>query len=961
MSTTATVTSLRPEYGGLGRWTPTARPRLSWKTTTAARGWVQNAAQVAVLRDGVEHVHGLHGSDSVLVAWPFAPLAAREQVQVRVRVHGTDGWSDWSDRVELAGAFLPDGEWSAQMIGAPEGPPKQPALLHREFTLSRPVARATLYATARGAYQVSVNGVAVDDQEFKPGWTSYRWRLVHDTTDVTQMLADGPNAIGIELAGAWFTESYVSTTPGRGHFGDHPSVAAQLVIEYADGTAETVATDHAWSCTTRGPLLTSGIYHGEDYDARRDLDDWARPGLDASSPDWTPARVFDDRAPVPVARTGPPVRATAKLPVAEVLTTPAGRVVLDFGQNLVGRVRFRVRGPRGTRITLRHAEVLEHGELGTRPLRGARATDTYTLAGHEGGEVSEPRFTFHGFRYVEVEGWPGDVSPHDFTAVVLGSDMERTGWFESSNPLLDRFHENAVWGMRGNFLSVPMDCPQRDERLGWTGDILAFGPAATFLYECNGFLASWLEDVWIEQAQNGGVPPFVVPSVLELDPAAAWGDVVTVLPTVLRERFADTTLLRRAYPGMRAWCGRILALAGDNHLWEDGFQFGDWLDPDASPDHPGDGKTDPDLVATAFLHLSLRLTADAALECGLDRDADRYREQARAVRSAFLTTFSTARGRLMSDSPAAYAIAIAFGLHADERQRLDFGDRLAHLTRAGGYRIRTGFVGTPLIQDALTDTGHAAAAARLMLQTEHPSWLHPVTLGATTIWERWDSMRDDGSINPGEMTSFNHYALGAVVDWMHRRLAGLAPAEPGYRTLRIAPLVIDGLDHARAAHETPYGRAEAGWTRAGDDVTVTVVVPPNAIAEVLLPDGRSARVGSGTSAWTVRVAGANDESPRLHLDSPLSELIDDSEAYQYVRRVVEAHAPGELDEYVHHTKWTPGRRIRDAFRYAPLDFVDTLGDALRRFRATDDAIRTDIATVESARTTGPVPAMLETS
>jgi alpha-L-rhamnosidase len=846
------VHGVRAEYRTDSPFVAVNRPRLSWKTGTTAADWTQSGAEIEWRRGEAAAVARVEGRDSVLVPWPFEPLRPRERGHVRVRVHGPGGApSDWSEPLEIRAGFLGDGEWRARFITVPEpADVGRPTLLRREFDVREGLRAATLYATARGVYQVEIDGAPVDDEHFKPGWTAYRERLVHETTDVTALLRPGRTALGAALAGGWYTEEYGFHGEARPFYGKYPSFAAQLVLEYEDGTAELVATgDAGWRATADGPITASGIYAGESYDARRARPGWSSPGFDDAA--WLDARLDPTRAVTPVARSAPPVRATEELAVKEVVTTPSGRTVVDFGQNLVGRLRIRVSGSEGDTVVLRHAEVLEHGELGTRPLRHAEATDSYTLAG-AGAETWEPAFTFHGFRYAEIQGWPGRFDPRDVTAVAIHSDMDRTGWFDSSHELLNRLHENVVWGMRGNFLSIPTDCPQRDERLGWTGDIQVFAPTASYLFDCDGFLASWLEDLALEQTEDGTVP-FIVPNVLDWSraPAAAWGDAAAVVPTVLHERFADRTVLERQYPSMRAWVDRVAAIAGPRRLWEGDFQFGDWLDPDAPADEPGRAKTDPDIVAGAYLFRSASLVAGAARELGLDEDAGRYGALAGEVREAWLREYATPAGRLVSDAPTAYALAIMFGLVTDPETLARMGDRLAALAGRGGFRIGTGFVGTPLIQDALVRTGHAETARRLLLQTERPSWLYAVTLGATTIWERWDSMLEDGTINPGEMTSFNHYAFGAIADWLHRTVAGLAPLEPGYRRIAIAPLPLEGIDWAATEHETPYGRAAVRWEARDGRVTVHATVPPNTTAAVDLPGTDRREVGSGEHTWTI--------------------------------------------------------------------------------------------------------------
>ncbi|MBC7551858.1 MAG: family 78 glycoside hydrolase catalytic domain, partial [Cellulomonas sp.] len=818
-------------------------------------------------------------------------------------------------------------------IGLDDEAPKHPARLRAEFAVDGEVARATLYATAHGAYQVELNGTQVDDQILKPGWTSYQWHLTHETTDVTALLTSGQNAIGIDLAGAWFTESFGFRHEASGFYGARPAVAAQLVIDYADGTTQTLVTHGSWSASGDGPIRASGIYAGEDADARRTQAGWSSPGYDAST--WTPARVETDAAPVPTPRSAPAVREIETIAVQEVISTPEGKTVVDFGQNLVGYLHLTVAGPAGTVLTLRHAEVLEHGELGVRPLRAAAATDTFTLAGTGEPEEWKPRFTFHGFRYAEISGWPGEFDPSAVTAVVVHSDMERTGWFESSHPLVNRLHENVVWGMKGNFLYLPTDCPQRDERLGWTGDIQVFAPTASFLYNCDGFLAGWLTDLELEQTHSDGIVPFIVPNVLgPAIPAAAWGDAATVVPLVLRERFGDTGVVRAQFESMKAWSDSLLEIAGERLLWEDCFQFGDWLDPDASPDFPADAKTDADIVASAYLYRSVDFTAVAATLLEEDADAAKYSEIAARVKEAFLAEYVSDSGRMVSDAQTGYATAIMFGLSRDAAQEQRMGDRLAFLTRASGYRIGTGFVGTPLITDALTRTGHDDTAMRLLTQTENPSWLYPVTMGATTIWERWDSMLEDGSINPGQMTSFNHYALGAVADWMHRNLAGLAPAEAGYRRLLIAPRPLNGFSSASAGHTTPYGTASAGWVRDGDTLTVSIVVPPNSDAHVILPgSSETILVGSGSHSWQLSYPDTAQAPVELSLDSPLSDIIDDPKAFSMLAATIAAEDSEQAAIFRKHTKWTPGHPLGESVRRAAPPVVAAVESALAKLNA----------------------------
>jgi alpha-L-rhamnosidase len=880
---------------------PTARPAISWRIETTDTAWRQRAAELRWESDGEETLTRLRGEGRLRLPWPFAPLVARQRGTLRIRLTGEDGATGaWSDPVHVVAGFLDDGEWDAAWIAHP-APDRhaQPAVLRHEFP-ARGVVRATLYATAVGSYQAAINGVDVDDHVFKPGWTPFDQRTVHDTTDVTSLVREGENDLTFRLAGTWATEHFGFRQNARPRYGEQPRLAAQLLLEHADGSTEWIRTGPAWR-SARSPITQSGLYEGEHHDAR--LADHAQ---------WGPVRVVEP-GPTPDARVSPPVRRIEERTVATVLDHREDGILLDFGQNLVGRLRIRVTGPRGTTVTLRHAEVLEDGRLGTRPLRRAVSTDTYTLAG-SGQEIWEPEFTFHGFRYAEITGWPGAFDPNDVSAIVIHSDMTRTGWFRTSHPLLQKLHDNVVWSLRGNFLSIPTDCPQRDERLGWTGDIQVFAPTAGFLYDVRGFLDSWLRDLALEQDADGTVP-FVVPDVLGLSrPAAAWGDAAVVVPDVLERLYGDREVLARQYPSARAWVELCLRLAGPRRIWEGDFQFGDWLDPTAPPDRPGHAMTATGLVATAVLAHSSRLLARAAALLENTEDAARYRRAADEVRDAFIDEYVTPAGRMVSDTPTAYALGIVFDL-VPEDSRAAAGERLAELVRENGYRIATGFVGTPLILDALTSTGHDDAAARLLLETGCPSWLYPVAMGATTIWERWDSMLPDGSINPGDMTSFNHYALGAVADWMHRELGGLTVLEPGARRVRIAPRPLPGIDDAAVALDSPSGRIEVTWVRTGDCVRVRATIPGGVVAEAHTVDGPRP-LGAGIHEWTLP-APAPKPACAVGLNSSLAQVIDDPDALAVVEEALAEHHPEAVTAMRAATRWTRGQTLAElVFQYA---------------------------------------------
>lgn len=742
--------------------------------------------------------------------------------------------------------------WQAHMIASDHDFAGAP-LLRAEFTLAPghgPVVSATVKASALGIYTLFLNGQPVGEDVLSPGWSSYEWRLRYRCYDVSGSLAQH-NAVGIALGNGWY-RGRLGFLGSRALYGDELGAILELEISYADGFRQVVATDQRWLA---GPSATTAneLYDGQDLDARREPVGWNQPGYDAGG--WVGVHLLDfDLGRLVPAISAPVVRHEAVRP-QRIWQSPAGRTLLDFGQNLVGWIRCTVRGPAGQTITIRHAEVLEAGELGTRPLRSAQATDRFTLSG--GRDSFEPSLTFHGFRYAEVTGWPGELTPDSLEAVVVHTQLERIGRFACSDERLNQLHRNVVWSLRGNFLDLPTDCPQRDERLGWTGDLAVFAATAAYLYDVNLFLQDWLADLAAEQRATGYVP-IVVPDLLKREPAAdevsgfglgpttaIWGDAAVWVPWALWEAYGDLTVLRNQFESMAAHVRSVEGLLSPNGVWDQGGQFGDWLDPDAPPDRPSASKVDPGLVATASLYRSACLVRDAAHI--LDRDADRahFADLARAVREAFNREYVEADGRVRGDCATGYALAIAFDL-LDEPARHTAGDRLANVVAAAGYRISTGFAGTPFVTHALSQTGHLDAAYRLLLETGCPSWLYPVTMGATTIWERWDSMLPDGTINPGEMTSFNHYALGAVADWLHKVVTGITPAAPGYSSIRVAPRPGGGLTWAEASLITPHGPVRVRWEVLDDHLTVRVETPEGVATELDLPGSPPIHTAGGT-------------------------------------------------------------------------------------------------------------------
>jgi len=749
---------------------------------------------------------------------------------------------------------MPD--WQAQFISHTAPCSEQdPAVYFRKvFTVEPGLRGATLYVTGLGIVEPYLNGSRLGDEMLIPGWTAYHERLLVTELDLTGLVHEGANALGAIVGEGWAVGALMWSKANH-HYADRPALYMQLELEYPDRTEVVVtepssapAKDSDWRVGF-GAVLANGLYDGETYDARLEPQGWATAEFER---EWTPAMRYD--WPIGSLRltTVPPIRRIETLPVAAITTSPAGYPVIDFGQNISGWVHIAIDNPkRGQDIIIRHAEALKpDGSLERETNRTARATDRYIARG-DIREEWEPRFTIHGFRYIEVEGWKSDPTPDNFYAVVVHTDMERRGWFESSDPMLDRLHDNAVWSMRDNFVGIPTDCPQRDERLGWTGDLNAFIPAATYLYDVEAVVDSWLTDLMIEQSKVGNMPrsaPLIDPRPSQ--PTALWGDAIVNIPWVLYQEYGDLGELRRCWPTMVSFVDEVETLLDDRGLWSSGFQYGDWCDPDAPPRDPGAGKTDKYLIAQAYYARTTAQMVQIARLLG--EDDGKYMSLDARVRDAFRREYVSEKGIVRGETSTGYALAICFGLLTPEQA--DYaGKRLNCLMSGRHYTISSGFAGTPFIADALTLTGHLDGAYQLLMQTECPSFLYPVTMGATTTWERWDAILPDGTLHRTGMTSLNHYALGSVVDWVHRTVGGLTSAEPGWTKLIIAPQPGGGLTHARTSHITPLGLASVSWQIGDGTLTLTTIVPEGATAQVRLPahpDSLVDTVGPGEHQWS---------------------------------------------------------------------------------------------------------------
>ncbi|HEY1878939.1 MAG TPA: family 78 glycoside hydrolase catalytic domain [Caulobacteraceae bacterium] len=845
-----------------------ASPRLSWRLTSAEQGLAQQAYEIEVAADPEMQLARISSGEVIesrpfLNPWPAPPLQSREARWWRVRASTNLGLTPWSEPQRVEASLLETSDWIGRPISPPSNlrriEPGPVPLLRREFVIDGPISGARLYVTALGVFDIQINDQSVSGDLLEPGWTVYPKRLLFSTYDVTHLLTEGTNVIAAAVGEGWHRGD-LTWDLKRGLYGDTTALLAQLEIKFDDGRVAVIGTDGDWRCGY-GSLRQAELYHGADTDLRCEPEGWRSPGFDDAQ--WERAATLDLPAGLE-ARAMPAVRAVER---RHVPLPTGGRFIVDVGQNITGYLRIRANGLAGARIEVRHAEVLAtDGGLYTAPLRKARATDTYILDGAKNRDLA-PLFTFHGFRYAEIVASPG-VTIESVTAEVIASDLRRTGSFACSDLDVNRLFANALWSQRGNFLAIPTDCPQRDERLGWTGDLQVFGPTALMNSDARSFIRSWLKDLALEQ-RNGSVP-FVVPNALGQEPrvfgCAAWGDAATITPWDLYRAYGDVEVLRAQYVSMRAWVDWCASRTEPDGVWTQDFQFGDWLDPDAPPDKPFKSKVPYGFVATAYLAWSAGLVSAAARLLGDPLAADFYASlQARTAAAAWEHW-----GLEAAKSQTGCALAIEFEI-APQDQRGRIGAELAELVAKNDHRIGTGFVGTALILPALTRTGHLDVAYRLLLNPACPGWLYQVQAGATTIWERWDALRADGSVNLGgsaagnaSMVSFNHYAYGAVAAWLYRTVAGLVidlsdPDQP----FVVAPRPGGGLTWAEATVDTAYGPASVRWDFRGGELTIAAQVPPGARARFDPPDGflcdedsHQKMLGSGRHILNLATAGA---------------------------------------------------------------------------------------------------------
>ncbi|OZB82735.1 alpha-L-rhamnosidase [Microbacterium sp. 13-71-7] len=876
-------------------------PRLTWRLGADGTACAATAHRIRITGAHGDEAHDtgwIETSDAALEPEGFAGEPGAEY-RWHLAVRGDDGsvaeasagfgigLADWDapwaepvqERVLTEGPLTlgPEAFAPAEDATPPGERLHPPRYLRQEFELPAAPVSARLRITSQGVHQPSLNGLPAGDGLLAPGYESYQHEISVMTHDVTALLREGANVLGVILGDGWYA-GRISILGRSAQYGDLLRATWRLEVELPDGTRRVIRPDAAVR-SSRGAIDWSDIFIGERHDATAAVQGWDAPTDDAEAfAGWTPCALVPVDVPL-VPFVGEPIRRVRELPAQSILTTPAGETVIDFGQVMAGRVRMRVRGERGTVVRLEHAEVLDAEGDFLNNILGVNKdqADEYVLAGDEAGEEWEPLFTFHGFRYVKLIGYPGSPAPEDFTAAVIANDLEQTASFSSSHARLDRLVENTVWSQRSNFLAVPTDCPQR-ERAGWTGDLQIFAPTAATLMGVAAFLDRWLANVRVDQAAHDGVVPIIVPMPPAMDDpdlpnaglgdirdAAGWSDAITIAPWELYRHYGDPRFLRDNLDAMRIWVEHQTAvaastlpagldpatlseerLARQRLLWNGRMNFGDWLAPStldgSRPEADGlDGfaaimlapQLTAELTGPLFQIRSLDLYAASAEALGDTATAAQVRAQATAVRAAFAAEYVGDDGRIGPDMQGIAVLALAFdAVPAEVRPRVV--ERLVELVHEAGIHLDTGFVSVPFLLDVLWDEGHPDLARALLIQDTAPSWLYEVDHGATTIWEAWRAVHEDGTV---ERMSMNHYAFGCVVDWMMRRLAGIEAVEPGYRRTRIAPDLDGVLDHCRAHVDAPAGRIAVDWRRDGATAELTVELPLGVGADVDLAPG----------------------------------------------------------------------------------------------------------------------------
>ncbi|MEM8895013.1 MAG: family 78 glycoside hydrolase catalytic domain [Bacteroidota bacterium] len=823
-------------------------PSFSWKLPLEAKAQsgysIVVATEPSLLPDKPDlwNTGRVSSDQSTFVDYKGTRLSSRQQVYWQIKYWDEKNvGSDWSETATMEMGLLNNKDWAAKWISLPnqEAIPirqtKQRSYkvqyLRREFKISGDIEKARLYVSAKGLFDATINGREVAVGALAPGWTPYHKRIETTTFDVTTFVRQGKNAIGLKLAEGWHSGRLLF----RGYPEEVPRVIGQLEIHYQNGDTQMIITDQSWQAHSDGPVEYASLYDGESYNANKELGDWAQSGYEAENWAQVEEVPIDDNVRLLPKRHNQ-VKEKVTLPTRRISTSMDGDPIFDLGQNMAGIPQISIPVKKGQEVKIRFAEMLQqNGDLYTANYRDAISTDYY-LPREDGFIEWQPSFTFHGFRYVELSGYDEGHTPEEswVSGVVQHSDFDMVGSFLSSHDKLNRLQSNIEWGLRGNFLDIPTDCPQRNERLGWTGDAQVFIPTSLFIADVHSFWSSWLQSVCEDQRSNGAIPA-VVPDVYKKRTSSGWGDVITIAPWEIYLRTGDKKVLADSYQSMKEWLRYYQSKANDHIV--DMYTYGDWLQPHSQ--HPEDerrGETSNKLINTAYYARSLQLTMKTAGVLGLDEEEKMLAEEWNLVRHAFEQYFFDEHGGIKVGKPTqtGYLIALAFDLLAADKKSGAILRLIDEIEKADNH-LRTGFLGTPLLAKVLDDIGRPDLMVEILFKETYPSWFYSINQGATTMWERWNSYTHEEGFHPQGMNSFNHYAYGAIGQWMYERIAGIKPLSPGYKEIGIAPLVDVPLTSAEASYNSPYGKVESAWSLENGVFSLKTTIPPNTTARVSIP------------------------------------------------------------------------------------------------------------------------------
>jgi len=825
-----------------------ANPSFSWKLPEGVQSQSAYSIVLASSPDLLPDKADLWKSgkvesdQSLFVNYAGEKLSSRQKVYWQVKFWDNEGKElAWSETAFFELGLLNNSDWQAKWISLPNDTAVEiPEIgkkvhkvqyLRKNIKIQDNIENARLYITAKGLFQAYINGKQIGEDVLTPGWTSYQKRIETITYDVSSLLGKGENTLGIELAEGWHSGRFIF----RGYSNLGSQALAQLEVKYKNGEVETFVTDNSWKGTANGPTRYSSLYDGESYDANFEMPDWSKSNFDNSAWSEVAETSISDEVVLTPKRHNP-VKTKIELPTQSITEPTKGNVVFNLGQNMAGVAKIKLPVKKGQKVKIRFAEMLDStGVIYTKNYRSAVSTDFYIQA-NDGVIEWQPKFTFHGFRYVEISGFDESATPEKswVTGKVQYSDFEQSGTFASSYSKLNQLQSNIEWGLRGNFLDIPTDCPQRDERAGWTGDAQVFIPTSLFIADAHAFWASWMQSVCDEQRENGSIP-IVVPDIDKKRVSSGWGDAATVVPWEIYLRTGDRKILEDSYQTMVGWINYYKSVS-ENHI-PDMFTYGDWLQPFS--EHPTDerkGETDEKLINTAYYARSVDLTMRAAKVLELNEDAENLQNWFNEIRLAFQNQFFNDDGSVSKGKPTqtAYLLAIGFNLLTPEMEEKAIPHLLVEIEKAD-YHLRTGFLGTPLLIPVLEKIGRTDIMFEMLFKETYPSWFYSINQGATTMWERWNSYTHKDGFNPGGMNSFNHYAYGAIGQFMYERIAGISPLKPGYKEILIAPLTGTRLNSAKASYESPYGLISSEWTLENGTFKLMVNIPPNTAAKIIVP------------------------------------------------------------------------------------------------------------------------------